>query len=88
VDEQIAAKAAHRLKIIQGQLGGVQRLLEDQAACSQVLTQIAAIQNGLRGVGRLVVDNHLRTCVSDAIREGRGEEHYDELLSIMDQLNK
>lgn len=88
MDTAIATKAGHRLKIIEGQLRGVQRLLEEQAPCAEVLTQIAAIQNALRGVGRVVVDNHLRTCVTSAIRNGDGEQHYDELLDIMYKLAK
>ena len=88
MDSAIADKAGHRLAIIEGQLRGVRRLVEEQAPCAEVLTQIAAIQNALRGVGRLVVDNHLRTCVSDAIRRGEGDHHYDELLDIMYKLAK
>lgn len=88
MDPAIASKASRRLKIIQGQLGGVQRLLDEQAPCAQVLTQIAAIQNALRGLGRVVVDNHLRTCVTHAIENGQGEQHYDELLDIMYKLAK
>lgn len=88
MDEVISERAGHRLKIIEGQLRGVRRLLDDQAPCAEVLTQIAAIQNALRGVGRLVVGNHLRTCVAEAIRQGEGERHYDELLDIMYKLGK
>lgn len=88
MDSTTAAATDRRLSIIEGQLRGVRRLLDERAPCTQVLTQIAAVQQALRKVGRLVVDNHLRTCVTEAIRDGRGEEHYDELLSIMDQLNK
>ncbi|MDA3959918.1 MAG: metal-sensitive transcriptional regulator [Planctomycetota bacterium] len=88
MDSAIASKTDRRLAIIEGQLRGVRRMLDEQSPCMDVLTQIAAIQKALRKVGRLVVDNHLRTCVTTAIKAGRGEEHYDELLSIMDQLNK
>jgi DNA-binding FrmR family transcriptional regulator len=83
-----AEQAKRRLKIIEGQIRGVQRLLDEQAGCAQVLTQIAAVQNALRGVGRLVVDNHLRTCVSEAIRQQQGEAHIEELLDIMYKLAK
>lgn len=88
MDPAIASKAARRLKIVEGQVQGVRRLVEGQAPCVDVLTQIAAIQNALRGVGRLLVDQHLRTCVSSAIKAGKGEQHYDELLDIMYKLAK
>ena len=81
-------KALRRLKIIQGQVGGITKLVEEERYCLEVLTQIAAIQEALRGVSKEIVRNHLETCVTDSVKKGDGEEHYQELTDIMFNLNR
>jgi CsoR family transcriptional regulator, copper-sensing transcriptional repressor len=81
-------KALRRLKIIQGQVGGITKLVEEERYCLEVLTQIAAIQEALRGVSKEIVRNHLETCVTDSVKKGDGEEHYQELTDIMFKLNR
>ena len=81
-------KAQRRLKIIQGQIGGVAKLVEEERYCLDILTQVAAIQQALRGVSKEIVRNHLETCVTDSIKKGNGEEHYKELIDIMFKLSK
>ena len=81
-------KAQRRLKIIQGQVGGITKLVEEERYCLEILTQIAAIQEALRGVSKEIVRNHLETCVTDSIKEGSGEEHYQELTDIMFKLSR
>ena len=81
-------KAIRRLKIIHGQVGGVAKLVDEERYCLDILTQIAAIQEALRGVSKEVVRNHLETCVTDAIEKGNGEDHYKELTDIMFKLSK
>lgn len=82
------SKALRRLKIIQGQIGGVTKLVDEERYCLDILTQIAAIQEALRGVSKEVVRNHLETCVTESIKNGHGEEHYKELTDIMFKLSK
>jgi len=81
-------KAQRRLKIIQGQVTGIQKLVDEERYCIDILTQIASVQEALRGVAKQVVRNHLETCVATAIREDRADEHYDELTNIMFKLSK
>ena len=81
-------KAGRRLKIIQGQIGGVAKLVEEERYCLEILTQIAAVQEALRGVSKEIVRNHLETCVTDSIKEGNGKAHYQELTDIMFKLSK
>ena len=81
-------KALRRLKIIQGQVGGITKLVEEERYCLEVLTQIAAIQEALRGVSKEIVRNQLETCVTDSVEKGDGEEHYQELTDIMFKLNR
>jgi len=82
-----AAKAENlkRLRRIEGQVRGIQRMVEEGRYCADVLTQIASIHEALRGVGRELMRNHLKHCASTAIRSGGGEadEMYEELLDLM-----
>lgn len=82
------SKALRRLKIIQGQIGGITKLVEEERYCIDILTQIAAIQEALRGVSKEVVRNHLETCVTESIKMNNGEAHYQELTDIMFKLSK
>ena len=86
--EKYKAQAQRRLKIIQGQVGGVAKLVEEERYCLEILTQIAAIQEALRGVSKQIVRNHLETCVTDSIIQGKGDKHYEELTDIMFKLSK
>ena len=80
-------KAIRRLKIIEGQVRGIEKLVEEERYCVDVLTQIASVQEALRGVSKEIVRNHLETCVAEGIRKGEGETHYEELTDIMFKLN-
>ena len=75
-----------RLKRIRGQVEGIDRMLVDNRPCVDILTQVSAAQEALRGVGRLTVRNYLERCAAVAIREGREEEVYDELMGIIFKL--
>ena len=63
-----------RLRRIEGQIRGLQRLVDEDTYCIDVLTQIAAVNAALRGVSVLLLDDHLRHCVRDAVR---GESEVD-----------
>src|SRR5919204_1927518 len=78
-----AAKEANlkRLRRIEGQVRGLQHMIEEGRYCADVLTQIASVHEALRGVGRELMRNHLRHCASIAIRSGgeKADAMYDEL---------
>ncbi len=82
-----AAKAENlkRLRRIEGQVRGIQRMVEEGRYCADILTQIASIHEALRGVGRELMRNHLKHCASTAIRSGGGQadKMYEELLDLM-----
>ena len=61
-----------RLKRIEGQVRGLQRMIDEDKYCIDVLTQISSVTKALQGVGMGLVDEHLRHCVKDAIAEGDG----------------
>ena len=76
------SKVQRRLKVIQGQVGGIPRLVESESYCLDILTQIAAIQEALRGVSKEIVRNHLETCVADPIKKRSGEELTDIMFKL------
>lgn len=86
VDAELKAKALARLRRIEGQVRGLQAMVEDERYCADVLTQISAVHQALRGVGKLLMRNHLEHCVTDALRSGDMETAsttYDEVLELM-----
>ena len=86
VDPGIKAANIRRLRRIEGQVRGLQRMIEDERYCADVLTQISSVQEALRGVGKLMMRNHLEHCVTDALRSGdslEAERAYQEVLDLM-----
>lgn len=75
--------ALNRLKTIRGHLDGVIAMVEDDRYCPEVMKQISALQASLERVNRIVLQNHLETCVTDAVRENRAAEIVDELMETM-----
>jgi DNA-binding FrmR family transcriptional regulator len=84
-DPAARASNVRRLKRIEGQIRGLQRMVEDDRYCPDIIEQVAAVQEALRGVARQLLRHHLSHCATDAIR--RGPEHadrtYDELLELV-----
>lgn len=76
-----------RLNRIEGQIRGVKGLIEKDTYCDDVLNQIAAIQAALNGVGKLLLENHMRSCVVERIESG-DHEVIDELLVTVKKLMK
>ena len=75
-----------RLRRIEGQIRGLQRMVEEDRYCADVLTQISSVQEALRSVGRELMRNHLRHCATHAIGTGTPEEAnamYDELIELI-----
>ena len=86
VDPAIKRSVRTRLRRIEGQVRGLQKMVDEERWCADVITQIASVQEALRGVGRSLLRNHLEHCVTSALRSddaARVEETYDELLRLM-----
>jgi DNA-binding FrmR family transcriptional regulator len=80
--EERKQNCIRRLKAAEGQLRGVQEMLEQQRPCLEVLTQLSAAQNALRQVSRIVLRNYLENCATQAIRRS-DPEIYDELMETI-----
>jgi CsoR family transcriptional regulator, copper-sensing transcriptional repressor len=74
-----------RLKRIEGQVRGLQKMVEDDRYCADIMVQISSVHEALRAVGRELMKNHLRHCASKAIRSSDQEagEMYDEIVDLM-----
>lgn len=72
----------HRLKIAKGHLEKVMKMVEEDAYCIDVLHQIQAVDSGLKETGNLVLENHLKSCVADAISKGKTEESIAEIMQV------
>lgn len=86
VDPEIKAVNRHRLRRIEGQIRGLQKMVEEDRYCPDIITQVASVQEALRGVARNLVRNHLQRCAAKALRSGKKQETqamYDELLELI-----
>ncbi len=86
VDADIKERNQKRLRRIEGQVRGLQRMVEEDRYCADILTQISSVHEALRSVGRELVRNHLKHCARSAIQSGddaQAEGMYDELVDMM-----
>jgi len=85
VDPDIKAANLTRLRRIEGQVRGLQKMVEDDRYCADVLTQISSVHEALRSVGRELMRNHLKHCATDAIKRDpeSAEAMYNELVELM-----
>ncbi len=77
----------HRLNRIEGQIRGIKKMVENDAYCTDILVQVSAANAALNSFNKVLLGNHIRTCVANDIREGK-EETIDELVSTLQKLMK
>lgn len=73
----------HRLKISRGHLDKVISMIESGSYCIDVLHQSQAVQSALRQTDNVILENHLKTCAADAIRNGKGDEAIGEIMEVV-----
>jgi CsoR family transcriptional regulator, copper-sensing transcriptional repressor len=86
VDSQIKNSNVKRLRRIEGQVRGLQKMVEQDRYCADIMIQLSAVQEALRTVGRALMRNHLKHCASQAIKQGTPEQAqamYDELIDLI-----
>lgn len=86
VDPEAKAANLRRLRRLEGQVRGLQKMVEADRYCPEIMIQISAAQEALRTVGRELMRNHLRHCVTQTVAEGRSETAnamYDELVELI-----
>jgi DNA-binding FrmR family transcriptional regulator len=75
-----------RLRRIEGQVRGLQRMVDQDKYCVDIVTQVAAVQAALDKVSLGLLDGHIRGCVREEIEQGGGDAKVDELLEVMDRV--
>jgi DNA-binding FrmR family transcriptional regulator len=81
-------KAQNRLKRIAGQVAGIQRMIDDERYCVDVLLQIAAVQAALDRVGKVVLESHVETCVAEALDSGSRRERRQKVEELMEVFSR
>jgi len=74
-----------RLRRIEGQVRGLQRMVEDQRYCVDVLAQISSTVNALEKAGLLLLNDHIRHCVRESLADGGGDDKVEELVTAVDR---
>lgn len=86
VDPALKEANRHRLRRIEGQIRGLGKMVEEDRYCADIITQVASVQEALRGVARNLMKNHLHHCAAKALLSGKKEQTeamYDELLELI-----
>jgi CsoR family transcriptional regulator, copper-sensing transcriptional repressor len=85
VDPDAKERNVKRLRRIEGQVRGLQKMVEEDRYCADIMTQISSVHEALRSVGRELMRNHLKHCATAAIKTGpaEAESMYDELVDLL-----
>jgi CsoR family transcriptional regulator, copper-sensing transcriptional repressor len=75
-----------RLRRIEGQVRGLQRMIQEDTYCIDVLTQVNSVNAALRAVAMELLEDHVRHCVRESIRRGSGDEKVEELMAAVTRL--
>ena len=87
-DPTIKTKALGRLRRIEGQVQGIQRMVTNEAYCVDILLQIAAVQGALNQVQKLLLGRHVETCVAEALRSGSRSDRQRKLEELLDVFSR
>ena len=85
IDDETRGKALGRLRRIEGQVQGIQRMVEEDKYCLDILLQLTAVQGAVEQVQRLLLGRHIESCVADAVHSGSTRDRQkkmDELLEV------
>lgn len=82
MDEKNKTKVIRRLKLLEGQMRGLQKMVENDTYCIDVITQTSAVKQGLSNVEDLLLENHLSHCVHDQMKSGQANKAKDEIIKV------
>jgi DNA-binding FrmR family transcriptional regulator len=91
VKEEARTKVLARLRRIEGQVAGIQRMVEEDRYCVDILNQVAAVEGALDRVGHLLLAGHVETCVASALESGQPKERrqkLDELMGVFSRFGR
>jgi len=82
MQKDIKSKTLRRLKLVEGQIRGIQKMVDDERYCVDIITQSSAIKEALAGVENLILENHLSTHVLEQMKGGKEKKAVEEILKI------
>ena len=85
VDQEVKENLSLRLRRVEGQVRGIQKMVEDERYCPDILVQMSAVHESLRSIERLLLRNHLQHCATEALRSGdqkKAQRTYEELTEL------
>ena len=82
--DDIKRRALHRSKIIQGQMKGLEKMIDSEEYCMDIITQSLAIQKSLSSLNKLVLENHLRTHIKDKMTSGEEKQELEAMQELLD----
>ena len=88
LNEESRGKALGRLRRIEGQVQGLQRMIDNDAYCVDILLQISAVQGALDQVQKLLLGRHIESCVADALRSGSKGERQQKIEELLDVFSR
>ena len=88
LNDEAKAKTRARLRRIEGQVQGLQRMLDSDAYCVDILLQISAVQGALEQVQKLLLGRHIESCVADALRSGSKSERQQKVEELLDVFSR
>lgn len=81
-------KVIARLRRIEGQVRGVQRMIEEEADCGEILNQIAAIKSAVHHAGIIMFENHAQECIARSLQQGDNDQKFEEMVKVMGRFIK
>jgi len=88
IDADTKAKVLGRLRRIEGQVQGVQRMVEEDKYCVDILLQLAAVQGAVEQAQKLLLGQHIESCVADAIRSGNSRDRQKKVAELLDVFSR
>ena len=85
---EVRNKVIARLRRIEGQVRGVQRMIEEEADCGEILNQIAAIKSAVHHAGIIMFENHAQECIARSLQQGDHDQNFEELVKVMGRFIK
>ena len=88
IDADTKGKALGRLRRIEGQVQGIQRMVEEDKHCIDILLQLAAVQGAVNQVQKILLGRHLEACVSEALRAGNGRDRQKKVGELLEAISR
>ena len=82
MEDKNKSRIVRRLKLLEGQIRGLQKMVESDAYCIDVITQTSAVKQGLSNVEDLLLENHLSGCILDQVKSGQTKKAKEEILKV------